>query len=267
MTFCSLNYTKIESFTVIQNECLHSFIYSLVGHILSVHSARHPSGYWEYGSEWNLTPSLWSLLSSWERQAINKYTHKTEFQMLVRAMEKQRGREWGAFGMVLQVFRVPLWPQVLPSRPVLVTLASCAFPGTEPRTLQGNQLYSQTLSFSCSVVSDCDPMDCSTPDFPLLCYLLEFAQTHIHSVGDAIQPFPLLSSPSPLPSVFPMIGFFQWVSSLDQVAKVLELQLQHQSFQWNFRVDFLWDWLVLSPCSPRDFQEMHNPKVQAGRGQ
>ena len=48
---------------------------------------------------------------------------------------------------------------------------------------------------------------------------------------------------------------FQGVSSLDHVAKVLELQLQHQSFQWLFRTDFLLDWLVWSPCSPRDSQE------------
>ena len=43
-------------------------------------------------------------------------------------------------------------------------------------------------------------------------------------------------------------GLFQWVSSLHQVAKILELQLRHQSFQWMFRTDFLWDWLVSSPC-------------------
>ena len=54
---------------------------------------------------------------------------------------------------------------------------------------------------------------------------------------------------------FPASGSFQWVSSSHQVAKVLELQLQHQSFQWIFRTDFLKDWLVWSPCSPRDSQE------------
>ena len=59
-----------------------------------------------------------------------------------------------------------------------------------------------------------------------------------------------------LPSVFPSIRvFFQWVSSSHQVAKVSELQLQHQSFQWIFKVDFLYDGLVWSPCSPRDPQE------------
>ena len=49
-------------------------------------------------------------------------------------------------------------------------------------------------------------------------------------------------------------GLFQWVRSWHQVGKVLELQLQHQSFQWIVRVDFLYDLLVWSPCSPRDSQ-------------
>ena len=50
-------------------------------------------------------------------------------------------------------------------------------------------------------------------------------------------------------------GLFKWVSSLHQVVKGLEFQLQHQSFQSMFRTDFLYDWLVGSPCSPRDSQE------------
>jgi len=65
-----------------------------------------------------------------------------------------------------------------------------------------------------------------------------------------------LSSPSP--SAFNLSqhqGLFKWASSLHQVAKVLKLQLQHQSFQWVFRTDFLYNWLVVSPCSPRDSQE------------
>ena len=86
----------------------------------------------------------------------------------------------------------------------------------------------------------CDLMDCSTPGFPVLHRLLEFGQTHVHWVSDAIQPFHTLSSPSP-PALnfFQHQGLFQWFNSLHQVAKVLELQLQHQSFQWTFRVDFL----------------------------
>ena len=54
---------------------------------------------------------------------------------------------------------------------------------------------------------------------------------------------------------FPASGSFQWVSSSHQVTKVLEFQLQHQSFQWMFSIDFLYGWLVGSPCSPRDAQE------------
>ena len=83
-----------------------------------------------------------------------------------------------------------------------------------------------------SCLTLCDPMDCSTPGLPVHHQLLELAQTHVHRVGDAIQP----SHPPPRPSPalnFPQHqGLFQWVSSSHQVAKVLELQLQHQSFQW-----------------------------------
>ena len=73
---------------------------------------------------------------------------------------------------------------------------------------------------------------------------------------DAIQPSPPLSSPSlPAFNLSQHQGLFQWANSLHQVAKVLELQLQHQSFQWIFRIDFLSDLLIGSPCSPRDLQE------------
>ena len=99
-------------------------------------------------------------------------------------------------------------------------------------------------------------MDCSTLVLPVHHQLPESTQTHVHWVGDAIQPSHPQSSPSP--PVFSLSqhqGLFQWVSSSHQVAKLLELQLQHQSFQWIFRADFLYDGLVGSPCSPRDSQE------------
>ena len=78
----------------------------------------------------------------------------------------------------------------------------------------------------------CGPTDCSIPDFPVHHQLLELAQTHIHQVSNAIQPSHPLSSPSP--STFNLSqhqGLFQCVCSSHQVAKVLEFQLQHQSFQ------------------------------------
>ena len=111
--------------------------------------------------------------------------------------------------------------------------------------------------FSSSVVSTlCDPMDCNRPGFPVHHHLPKLAQTHVHWVSDAIQPSHSLSSPSP-PAFYlsQHQGLFQRVSLSHHVAKVLKFQLQHQSFQWIFRNDFLYDWLVWSPCCPRDSQE------------
>ena len=99
-------------------------------------------------------------------------------------------------------------------------------------------------------------MDCSTLGFPIHHQLPMLTQTHVHRVSDAIQPSHPLSSP--YPPAFNLSqhqGFFKWVSSSRRVAKVLEFQLQHPSFQLTFRTDFLQDGLVGSPCSPRDSQE------------
>ena len=98
-----------------------------------------------------------------------------------------------------------------------------------------------------SCLTLCDPMDCSTPGLPVHHQLPEFTQTHVHWVGDAIQPAHLLSSPSPPAfNLSQHQGLFQWVSSSHQMAKVLEFQLQHQSFQWIFQTDLLQNgWLNL----------------------
>ena len=102
----------------------------------------------------------------------------------------------------------------------------------------------------------CNPMNCSTPGLPVHHQLPEFTQTHIHWVSDAIQLYHPLSSPSPpVLSLFQHQGLFKWVSFPHQVAKVLEFQLQHQSYQWTPRTDLLKDGPVGSPCSPRDSQE------------
>jgi len=85
-----------------------------------------------------------------------------------------------------------------------------------------------------------DPMNRSTPGLPAHHQLPEFTQTHVHRVGDAIQPSHLLSSPSsPAFNLSQHQGLFKWVSSSYQVAKILEFQLQHQSFQWTPRTDLL----------------------------
>ena len=97
----------------------------------------------------------------------------------------------------------------------------------------------RSVTMSCLTL--CDPMDCSTPGFPVLHHLLEFAETH---VIELVMPsnhlsHPLSSPSSPALNLSQHKGLFQWVSSLYQVTKVLELQFQHQSFHWIFRTDFL----------------------------
>ena len=121
----------------------------------------------------------------------------------------------------------------------------------------------QFSSVTQSCLTLCDPMNHSTPGLLVHHQLPEFTQTHVHWVGDAIQPSHPLSSPSPPAfNLSQHQGLFIWISSLHQVAKVLEFQLQYQSFQWLFRTGFLWDGLVGSPHSPKDSQVFSNTTVQ-----
>ena len=106
-----------------------------------------------------------------------------------------------------------------------------------PLSLSFSSVRFSSVSQSC--LSLCDYMDCSTPGLSVHHQPPKFTQTHVHWVGDAIQPSQPLSSPSsPTFNLSQHQGLFKWVSSLHQVTKVLEFQLQHQSFQWIFRIDF-----------------------------
>ena len=121
------------------------------------------------------------------------------------------------------------------------------------------QLFFSSVQFSSvtqSCSTFCEPMNRSTPGLPVHHQLPEFTQTRAHRVSDAIQPSHLLSSPSP-PSPNPSQhqGLSHWVNSSHEMAKVLEFQLQHQSFQWIPRTYLFQEGLVGSPCSPRDSQE------------
>ena len=143
---------------------------------------------------------------------------------------------------------------ILVYRKTLVTQSTV--PNTDPASiiliivlLKINQFLNyrnkidMTLQFSSvahSCLTLCNPMDWGTPGLPVHHQLLEFSQTHVHWVGDAIQASHPLSSPSPPAlNLSQHQGLFKWVSSLHQVTKVLEFQLQHQSFQWIFRTDVL----------------------------
>ena len=103
------------------------------------------------------------------------------------------------------------------------------------------RLFSQSVSsFTQSCLTLCDPMNHSTWGLSVHHQLPEFTQTYVYWVGNAIQPPHPLSSPSPpAPNPFRHQGLFQWVNSSHEVAKVLEFQLQHQSFQWTPRTDLL----------------------------
>ena len=101
--------------------------------------------------------------------------------------------------------------------------------------------FGKLLLFSRSVMSDSLwPRGLQFTRFPWPSLSPELGRTHVHWVSDTIQPsHPLLSPPSPAFYISHHQGFFQWVSSSYQMVKLLELQLQHQSFQWIFRIDFL----------------------------
>ena len=102
----------------------------------------------------------------------------------------------------------------------------------------------------------CDPMNRSTPGLPVHHQLPESTQTHVYWVSDGIQPFHPLLSPSSLAlNLSQHQGLFKWVSSLYQMPKVLDFQLQYQSYQRTPRADLLENGLVRSPCSPRASEE------------
>ena len=141
--------------------------------------------------------------------------------------------------------KVKVKVKVAQSYPALSNPMNCSLPGSsvhgifQARVLEWcaiafSILYSRYLvqfslvSQSCPIL--CDPMDCSIPGFSVHHQLPELAQIHVYWVGDAIKPSHPLSSPSPVFNLSQHQGLFKWISSSHQVVKVLELQLQHQSF-------------------------------------
>ena len=123
----------------------------------------------------------------------------------------------------------------------LPTFAVCCF--------CSSSVHFSSVSQSCPTL--CDPMNRSAPGLPVHHQLPEFTQTRVHRVSDAIQPSHPLSSPSPpAPNPSQHQSLFQWVNSSPKVAKVLASFLPKKPQGWSPS-----EWMVGSPCSPRDSQE------------
>ena len=146
------------------------------------------------------------------------------------------GQTWALLAFIPFSMLLLIIESVDANRGTLILKNTQGFPGS---SVVKNQFSS--VQFSHSVVSNSLwPHGLQHARPPCLLSTPELTQTHVHWIGDTIQPSHPLTPPSP--STFNLSqhqGLFKWVSSSHQVAKVLESQLQHQSFQWIFRTDFL----------------------------
>ena len=163
---------------------------------------------------------------------------KKEFSFILKAvansLNPDRFKQWiilAFWKMTVDYLEDP-WDKIQPEARIRKVM------GTVDEEIVSLQFSSVQFHHSVASSTLCDPMDCSMPDLPVHHQLPEFTQTYAHRVGDAIQPSHPLSSPSPAFNLSQHQGLFKWVSSSHQVAKGLEFQIQHQSFQWIFRTDF-----------------------------
>ena len=162
------------------------------------------------------------------------YADKSE--TLLKKIEND-SKKWSAITWywigIISIVKMPIMRKTIHRFKVISVKSSMTF----YRTRVNNPKMCRFGSVTQSCLTFCNPMECNMPGFPVHHQFPELTQTHVSWVGDAIQPSHPLSSPSPLAfKLSQHQGIFQWVSSLHQVAKVLEFQLQHQ---WIFRTDFL----------------------------
>ena len=180
-------------------------------------------------------------LSAWENLSFHK---RTQDCPKFRGQSQVPGATW-APGSLATYWRVSRWTSDIRCRFRLsLVLRGIGYKSEDPKIPslgftnlpdQCTGLRETVYLLCCSVAKSClilwDPMNCSTPGFPVLHYFLEIAQTHFHWVSDAIQPSHTLSPPSPFAfNLSQYQSLFQWVGSSCQVDKVLELQLQHKPF-------------------------------------
>ena len=144
-----------------------------------------------------------------------------------------------------QIWKTQQWPQDW-KRPILIPISKksnvkeCSNYNTIALMSHASKVMLKILQARCQQLSVSVQLLSRVWLLPVHHQLLEFTQIHVHWVGDAIQPsHPLLSPSPPAFNLSQHQGLFKWVSSLHQVAKVLEFQLQHHSLQWIFRTDFI----------------------------
>ena len=168
----------------------------------------------------NLMVSLWAaflkLFCNWVTWGLLKTTNAYTVLSV----------KWIASGKLLYNSASPAWTY------------SGGMGGRKEAWEGGDYIYISSITQLC--LTPCDPMNRSTPGLPVLHQLPDPTQTQVHWVGNAMQPSHPLLSPSPSAlNISQHQGLFKWVSSSHQVAKILEFQLQHQSFWWTPRTDFL----------------------------
>ena len=182
---------------------------------------------------------------STRHQAQETNSHNPErFQWKQPTNAAHQGCSRENFVTFLMMLPIPLKlsPEMPGFKEHLITFSNkklgIPIPASTTRAL--HKLHNQFSSVAQSCPSLCDPMACSRPGPPVHHQLPELAQTHVHWVSDVIQQSHLLSPTSPPTlNLSQHPSLFQGVSSLHQVAKLLEFQLQHQFFQWIFSTDLL----------------------------
>ena len=179
--------------------------------------------HWTGAGKWCAQSSLLTHQDPAPATRASTYDHHTLLPSSTSQVKSEMGWTLGIIverRWITQVQKIPSYHYPCISAQFSVPKVHSSHPhGTSSLLVQFSSITQLCLTL-------CNPMDCSTPGFPVHHQLLELTQTHVHRVGDAIQPSHPLSSP--YLSTFNLSQqqvLFQWVCSSHQVAKVLEFQL------------------------------------------
>ena len=222
---------RLEQSTKVNGEvngAIESRITGWAGNVLSRTVVTYSGRFKPWAGEWGLLTmspertclAIRSLLPRWLQMSLNLRDHKYVLLWKLKFFQEIPPTPHLVIWLDREVCLIP-WLSLSKAR--YSKPASCSL-----------------LTYTQSCLTLCNPRDCSTSGFPVPHHLLEFAQSHVHWVDDATQPSHLLSPPSPPDlSCSQHQGLFQWLGSLHQVAKLLELQLQYQSFQWISHLQYI----------------------------